>query len=955
MTDPSESVTRFKGSVPIGTTRPAGRIRQPEGSNVDPSGNEPGTRRVARSAAPAMAGSASRERFSMGRNMVARGSAGIPLALGAMTGLIFHLIPHTHWDREWYLPRAALQARLVAVTGDLIERLQAQPAYRSFLLDGQTVLVEDYLRACPDREGDLRTLVKTGRLQVGPWYVLPDEQIPSGEGLVRNLLLGSADAERLGGRRDVLYSPDAFGHPAAWPTLAREFGIRFGVVWRGLGGEPGQERDLYRWRGPEGRDVLLWHLPPRGYELGAALPADADGLGAVWTGVRTALVERAAGKHVAVLIGADHHAAHPAVSRLRELLAELEPRSAFRVSRLDEFLQLAGEGAKPAPLDGELRWSYRYAWTLQGVHATRAPLKRRATAAELSLERLAEPLAALARRAGGRDRRPLLELAWRTLVRCQFHDAIAGCTSDDVARAVEARLTSVEALAREVVRGSVHDLVHHDPDAARGPAASPSPTLVVWNPAARPRRGVMIADVTLFRRDVLVGPRGDRVPREGQGYRPFALATSDGHTAPVQLLDRRIGTERLDAAHHYPDQDEVDEVRIAFRSPTVPGLGLASAGLAAGATGARGTRPPGEGALVKGRSLVNHWIEVALEPTGALTLHDRRSGQRFTDLLRIEDGGDAGDTYTYCPPKADRLARSAGPIKVRRLAAGPLVAALEARFEIGRRVGIRLVAILYADSPMVRCILDIDNQAAWHRLRARLPVGLPGAAAVAGTAFGSVARPAVAVDSADFPLEAPVRTAAASGARGLALLAPGFFEYEWTSRGDLLVTLLRAVGELSRGDLPTRPGHAGWPTSTPLAQCPGRTRVELAIVPVSEAELERCDALPALWEDAFLPLRGFWLRDAQDLAPTPVDIALEGSGLVLSAVKPAQQGSPLVLRCYNATGRKTAGAWRFGESVKSAHRVRADERESVALVLEGRGKTVRFVAEPHEVVTILVT
>ena len=172
-----------------------------------------------------------------------------------MTGLIFRLIPHTHWDREWYLPRAALQARLVAVMDDLIERLQADPAYRSFLLDGQTVLVEDYLRARPDREGDVRALVKTGRLQVGPWYVLPDEQIPSGEGLVRNLLLGTADAERLGGRLDVLYSPDAFGHPPAWPTLAREFGIRYGVVWRGLGGEAGQERDLYRWRGLDEREV----------------------------------------------------------------------------------------------------------------------------------------------------------------------------------------------------------------------------------------------------------------------------------------------------------------------------------------------------------------------------------------------------------------------------------------------------------------------------------------------------------------------------------------------------------------------------------------------------------------------------------------------------------------------------------------------------------------------------
>src|SRR5213594_2478983 len=710
MTDPSESVTRFKGSVPIGTTRPAGRIRQPEGSNVDPSGNEPGTRRVARSAAPAMAGSASRERFSMGRNMVARGSAGIPLALGAMTGLIFHLIPHTHWDREWYLPRAALQARLVAVTGDLIERLQAQPAYRSFLLDGQTVLVEDYLRACPDREGDLRTLVKTGRLQVGPWYVLPDEQIPSGEGLVRNLLLGAADAERLGGRRDVLYSPDAFGHPAAWPTLAREFGIRYGVVSRGLGGETGQERDLYRWRGLDDKDVLLWHLPPAGYEIGAALPADAERLFAAWAPVRGALVQRATGKHIPVFIGADHHGAHPDVPRLRDLLADLDPQSAFRVSRLDEFFQAAADGAKPLPLAGELRWSYRYAWTLQGVHGTRAPLKRRYSAAELALARVAEPLAALARRAGGRDRRQVLELAWRALVRCQFHDAIAGCAADDVARAVESRLTSVEALAHEVVRGSLHDLVHHDPDAARAPAAPPSPTLVLWNPAARPRRGVMIADVTLFRRDVLVGPRGDRVPREGQGYRPFALATSDGHTVPVQLLDRRIGTERLDAAHHSPDQDEVDEVRIAFRSPTVPGLGLASAGLAAGATGARGTRPPGEGALVKGRSLVNHWIEVAIEPTGALTLHDRRSGQRFSDLLRIEDGGDAGDTYSYCPPKGDRLVRATGPIKVRRLAAGPLVAALESRLEIPG-VGIGLVVMLHADSPIVRCVVDVDNRA----------------------------------------------------------------------------------------------------------------------------------------------------------------------------------------------------------------------------------------------------
>jgi len=876
-----------------------------------------------------------------------------------VTGLIFHLIAHTHWDREWYRPRAAFQARLVPMLDDLIERLLADPGFRSFLLDGQTVLIEDYLRARPEREADLKALVKTGRLQVGPWYVLADELIPSGESLVRNLLLGAADAERLGGRLDVLYSPDAFGHPAAWPALAREFGIKHGVVWRGLGGEPGQERDLYRWRGPDGRDVLLWHLPPGGYDIGAALPADPDRLPAAWNRVRAALVDRAAGKHIPVFVGADHHAAHPQLVRLRDLLLELEPANAFRISRLDEFFQGAAEGgsAAAAPLAGELRWSYRYTWTLQGVHGTRAPLKRRHGDAELWLERLAEPLAALARRYGGRDRRPLLDLAWRTLVRCQFHDTIAGCTSDAVAAAAERRVTDVRAYAEEIARGALHDLVGHDPDAARERPGAGAPALVLWNPAARARAGVVVADVTFFRRDVLVGPPDDRPPRTGPGYEPFALRTAEGRLLPVQPLARRTIDERLEAARHYPDQDEVDQIRVAFRAAATPGLGLATLTL-----GPAVPLPRGEAAQVRGRTLVNRFVEAALEPSGALTLVDRRSGERYAGLLRLEDAGDAGDAYTYCPPARDRITRSRGPIAVRRLAAGPLIAALEARGEVRPGVGARLVVQLHADSPLVRCSLEIDNRATHHRLRARIPVGLADVAAVAGAAFGAAVREAVTADPADYPRETPVRTApahrfvaAARGARGLAVLAPAFFEYEWTPAGDLIVTVVRSVGDLSRGDLPTRPGHAGWPTRIPDAQCLGPSRSTWALAPVSAGELERGDIVPELWEDAFLPIQGIWLRDAGALTPAPADITLEGTGLVLSAVKPAQAGSPMVLRCHNTGGRKAAGAWRFGDGIKNAHRVRADERESVALVLEQRGRAVRFVAEPHEIVTILVT
>jgi 2-O-(6-phospho-alpha-D-mannosyl)-D-glycerate hydrolase len=873
---------------------------------------------------------------------------------GGAGAYIFHLIPHTHWDREWFLPRARFHARLIPLIDELIERLQADPAFRSFLLDGQTILIEDYLRSRPEREGEIRTLGKSGRLQIGPWYVLADEQIPSGESLVRNLLLGATDADRFGGRLDVLYSPDAFGHPAVLPMLGREFGMKFGVLWRGLGGE----QDFFRWKGPDGRDLLLWHLPPSGYEIGAELPGSGSRLPDLWKEVRATLVERAAGKHIPVFVGADHHAPHPALTRLRDILADLEPASAFRISRLDEFFQ-AADSTPARPIAGELRSSYGYTWTLQGVHGTRAPFKRQHGMAELFLERVAEPLSALARYTTGRDRRALLETAWRTLLRAQFHDTICGTAADEAIAAAERRVAEVTAYATELRRDAFHALAGYDADRAREHAVAAEPTLVLWNPSPRHRGGVSVADVTFFRRDVLVGPPSARVPGDGPGYRPFALHGADGRAIPVQVLARRVTQERGDALRHYPDQDEVDQVRVAFRAPAVPGLGVVALHTKGGAGVAS---DKGESVRVRGRSLENRFVEVSFESSGALTIVDRRRNERYTDLLHLESGGDAGDAYSYCPPARDRVTRSGGPIAVRRLAAGPLVAALEARWGLTHDIRARLIVQLYADSPLVRTSLEIDNRRAYHRLRARFPTGFADESATAGTAFGAVARAAVAVEPGAALRETPVRTApahrfiaAARGARGLAVLAPGFFEYEWTPKGDLVFTLLRAIGDLSRGDLPTRPGHAAWPTAIPAAQCIGVTRIDLALVPVNSAEVERGDILPHLWEDAFLPLNALWLRDATSLTPAPLEIMLEGQGLVFSAVKPAQVGSPMVLRCYNATDRRAAGAWRFGSGVKTAHRVRADEREAVALVLEQRGNVVRFVAEPHEIVSIMVT
>src|SRR5919106_2180219 len=107
------------------------------------------------------------------------------------------VVPHTHWDREWYLPLEDFRIRLAQVVDEVIETLEAHPEYR-FTLDGQAIVLEDYLEIRPEMEGRLRALLASGRIETGQSYVLPDESLVGGESLVRNLLHGRAVCARRG-------------------------------------------------------------------------------------------------------------------------------------------------------------------------------------------------------------------------------------------------------------------------------------------------------------------------------------------------------------------------------------------------------------------------------------------------------------------------------------------------------------------------------------------------------------------------------------------------------------------------------------------------------------------------------------------------------------------------------------------------------------------------------------
>jgi len=768
--------------------------------------------------------------------------------------LTFHLIPHTHWDREWYLPRAAFQARLVPVLDLVVDQLERDPDAR-FLLDGQTVLLADYLAVRPEQERRIASLVARGALEIGPWYVLSDLWIPSARALQWNLELGSRDAARVGARLEVLYSPDAFGHPAELPALAALHGLQRAVVRRGLGRPGGKDRDFYRWIAPGGKHLLVYHLPAGGYDTAIAMADPAADLAAVWAAVRGEAVGRALTTQVAVFLGADHHAMVGDVAGLRTRLQALEPGHTVRVSGLGEFFE-AVERAAPDPpeIRGELRAIEGHAWTLQGVHSARSRMKRRHGRTELLLARIVEPLARQAARRGGADRSGLLAVAWRELLQCQFHDTLAGTTSDLVQREQTVRLDSVDACAREIALGSIGDLVDSGAEAA----------LALWNPSSHPRAGIMTAELAFFRRDVLVGPAAGRVPREGPGYRPFVLESETGESFPVQLLATRREQVRVDAMRRYPDQDEVDRVWVAFSSAELPAGGLRSL-----RPRFEPRTPPHQSLVASQGFLANRFVTLRVSRGGSLALEVRESGERYGELCELEDEPDRGDLYTRSRGTG-RPVRGGRPVAQTIVAAGPLIGAIDTRWVMRSagegEIGVRQLAVLHADSPVVRMRIDIDNQAVNHRLRARFPVGA-GTEVLAGTAFGSIRRGPVvpaevpeAIERAEATAPAHRYVAAGSGRRSLAVLAPGFFEYEWSEAHEISVTLLRAVGELSRDDLDERPGHAAWPQATPEAQEPGRHTIQLALAPVGGGDLNGPDWLETVWEEIFVPVQGFFFR-----------------------------------------------------------------------------------------------
>jgi mannosylglycerate hydrolase len=903
------------------------------------------------------------------------------------------LVPHTHWDREWYEPFQRFRLRLVDLMDDVIARAQADPGFR-FTLDGQMAVVQDYLEVRPEQRTAIRELVGSGQLAVGPWRVLPDEFLCSGENIVRNLEMGWSAASELGVPMGVGYLPDMFGHCAQMPQILAKAGIRHACVWRGV--PESVDRHAFLWRSPDGTGLRTEYLAA-GYGSAADL-FDVNSAGAD-EGARDRLLRERLAARVSdwapwfgadpylAMYGTDHAAPLPT---LMQQVATLSLGGApVRVCTLADYVLARDPDEAGLPVvDGELR-SHARANILPGVISVRWQLKEAMGRAERMVERYAEPWAALW---SAQWPKTYLDLAWSRLVDSSCHDSVTGCGVDETALQVAARIAEGEH-AGQAVRDRAVDVL-----AGRTPQGS----VVVVNPSPAARTGLIefevpVQDVSAL--DALVDvesariglrlPDGTLVAAQVVGYNDRLLSDEQVEGDALAALFRRVHdrelfgqqvthieldpTARTLTFHVASDAgsaafDAVVEqqrtARAAADSPgtwrvctqdearrrvvamvPVPALGwtavtAVTAVTAESAESAESVatpmtaapdvdRPSSDPVLRRDGQvdvtgdvnpvLDNGLVRISVRPDGALRL-ESRDGTVLDGVGRLVDGGDCGDSYNYGPPSGDLLVEEPGAVSVNVVERGPVRGVLEidrryawpARLAADRARSAELEPVLvttrvelHQGEPFARLHLSWENRSSDHRLRLHVPLGRPSTRSDAEGQFAVVERGMS--PEAGSAGEYPIPTYPASGfvdAGGAAVLLTRAVEFELLAGGELALTLLRAIGLLSRNVHPYRDEPAGPQLETPAAQCLGPAEVSLAVMP-HEGSWHDADLVAAA-ERYRHPMvyRPGTASTAGDVLPSPVEgLSVQGRGVAMTSLR--RRGDWLELRLVAETPTDT--------------------------------------------------
>lgn len=811
-----------------------------------------------------------------------------------------HLVQHTHWDREWYFTENDSKAVLYYFMHDLLNRLEQDETLGPFVLDGQTVVLEDYYQIAPEQRARVEALIRTGRILIGPWYTQTDFLVVGAESITRNLLLGEMDCQQWGSRMTVGYVPDSFGQTAQLPMFLRQFGIHEAVIWRGWC-EHDVANSEFLWRSDDG-SVVTTAVMPWGYGCAKWLSHDVEKAQQSLVSIIEKQAQFSLTELVLLPNGNDQS---PFEYKVPSVLAQLNSQQQdyhFVRSSFSQFFSALSESGASLPVwQGELL-SPKYMRIHRGIFSTRMDIKLLNARLEQFVSQMLEPLLSLNWRLGLPYPQQAVDHIWREAMKSHAHDSIGGCNSDRVNSMVKDRLLSGMEMADQLFDLNMKLLA----EGIR--AQQQGKKIIVFNSLPHVRD----AQVRL----TLYTPEAD-----------FCILDGESQPCRWQLLHdtRQDMSNIVQELANSTATTWYRHCELLLEVTSMPACGYRTfylqEGLGAGF----------ESEEREVESLENPWLKLTFEQ-GVLTLTDKRSQQRYPGVLRLVDGGDAGDNYNYSPPEDDWRVSSDGQLQLVRCTrshltdsmlltcamAAPRNLASRNQHRLDACLEVEMTLTLPRDQPWLDVEMALDNSLSDHRLQIEIPIGVDNADHFADQPFGLIRRDDQAAAMALWVQEQWTEAPASlypmqslvmkhHGDRGICLVTEGLREYEIPSQqsGVLALTLLRSVGWLGQADMPWRPGRAsGMVLPSPDSQLPGPHRFHFALLPMAEGQS------PAFWRDVEqwrVPMTSYLASDWSRFKTNPHDQCFPpdysllswDSELHFSTLKKAQKGDALVLRGWN--------------------------------------------------------
>ncbi|MDU0331089.1 alpha-mannosidase [Paenibacillus sp. 3LSP] len=900
-----------------------------------------------------------------------------------------HIVSHTHWDREWYLPYEKHHVRLVELVDALLDKLDGDSAFRSFYLDGQTIIIEDYLQVRPENKERLEKYIREGRILIGPWYILQDAFLTSGEANIRNMQIGHQDALKYGVPAKIGYFPDTFGLVGQIPQLMLQSGIRNAFFGRGVkptgfnntvsdGGYESSFSELI-WEGPDGSKVL-GILFANWYSNGNEVPVDEAEAKAFWDRKLADAEKYAATSELLFMNGCDHQPLQLDLPEAIRTAEKLYPDTKFVHSNFPDYLrelEAALEGRELSTVKGELRSQRTDGWgTLVNTASSRVYLKQMNQVGQALLEKVAEPLASMANLLGKDYPHHLFTYAWKTLMQNHPHDSICGCSVDEVHREMVTRFAKSRHVAEALIDDSkrvIADAVNTSVFAQYGEDPLP---LVVFNTTGWSRTGTVSIELDaarLYLREGLgleeTGRRMKAVDLSGR-----ELVDEQGNTVPctVEDLGLLFGYDLPDDKFRQPYMCR--RVKLTFQAADVAALGLRTYAWVRRKSAAAASKPA---SLFTGnRVMENEKLKVEIAEDGSFTLTDKSTGQVYRDLGIYEDTGDIGNEYMYKQPEGEKPLTTKGlAAQIRVIENEPYRASVEIchdweipasadekldeemrelvyypyrkaqRSSKLTTLKLRTVISLEVAGKGVHIETTIDNTAKDHRVRALFPTDLNATVHQVDSMFEIAERSIEPAPEWENPSNTQHQQAfvdvSGEGA-GLTVANLGLNEYEVLrdGRNTIAVTLLRSVGEL--GDWGLFP--------TPEAQCLGVHTARMELIPHNGDGMTSGAFTEAYQFQIPWTLSQTEMHEG-NLPPSYTPFQWEGQELAFSSLKMNEKTGDLLLRWYNMS--KQSSELTLGLNIPYDHFYKTTilEEEAAPLAKNAAGG-LSLLAGPCEIVTI---